>query len=303
MRWIFPTAITLSVSSILAIVLLLGNVRRHLRTHKEHLSPAENLALSLIDYAKQLHADARDHPIVTLRNNSSLMLHILGFHELRIQLGELALKSAVVIGDNATRAEVLIDDLGWANFTLGNVELAVKNIDRGVQIAKESKLNKTGTELLRLSLCEAKGLRHLALINYRQRADSTAPLLDEGLKVLRTLDQSIIDVKRDIAQIYHAKALIIAMRLGVHKAGTIRKEDTEGVNMIGEAHVQLKQASSIFSDIEDTERYAKSLALEVRLLEAKQSDTEAKEVAALFDRTLASSHWVRVEGIKTLTGV
>lgn len=278
-------------------------MRRHFSTHREHLSPAENLARSLLDYAKQLHADARDHPLVTVRNNSSLMLHILGFHDLRTQLGELALQSAVIISDDATRAEVLVDDLGWAHYCLRNVELAVKNIQRGVQIAKETKQNKTGTEFLRLALCEAKGLRHIALITYSQRADSTSSLLDEGLEILGALDQSIVDVKRDTAQIYHAKALIIAMRLGVHKAGTIRKEDGEGMNMVCEALAQLKQAASIFSDIEDTERYAKSLALEVRLLEAKQSETEAKEVAALFDRTLASSHWVRVEGIKTLTGV
>ena len=299
----FPVAITLSVSSLLGIIFLFINVRRFFRSHKKHLSPAENLALSLLDYAKQLHADARDHPLVTLRNNSSLMLHILGFHELRIQLGELALKSAVVIGDNATRAEVLVDDLGWANYSLRNVEAAISSIERGVQIAKEAKQGKSGTECLRLSLCEAKGLRHLALINYQQRADSSVPLLDEALKILEPLDQSIVDVKRDIAQIYHAKALVIAMRLSIHKSGTIRKEDVQGMDMINEALVHLKQASLIFSNLEDTERYAKSLALEVRLLEAKQSETEAKEVAALFDRTLAHSHWVRIEGIKTLTGV
>jgi hypothetical protein len=303
LRWFFPVAITISVCSVLGLGLVVLNAKQHFWTKTEDLSLAEKLAIDLVDYAKQLHSDSRDHPLVNLRNNSSLMLHILGFHELRTQLGELALKSAVVIGDNATRSEVLIDDLGWGHYCLGNTDSAVENIRRGVQVAKEAKSHKSGTELLRLSLCEAKGLRHLALISYQERADSVVPLLDEALEILVALDQSIIDVTRDVAQIYHAKALVLAMRLGVHKTGMMRKEDIQGIQMINEALAQLRQASSIFSSIEDTERYAKSLALEVRLLEAKQSETEAKEVAALFERTLASSHWVRVEGIKTLTGV
>ena len=187
LRWIFPVAITLSVCSVLGFVLVAVNAKQHFWTQKEDLSLAEKLAIDLVDYAKQLHSDSRDHPLVNLRNNSSLMLHILGFHELRTQLGELALKSAVVIGDNATRSEVLIDDLGWGHYCLGNTDSAVENIRRGVQVAKEAKSHKSGTELLRLSLCEAKGLRHLASISYQERADSVVPLLDEALEILVAL--------------------------------------------------------------------------------------------------------------------
>jgi hypothetical protein len=78
--------------------------------------------------------------------------------------------------------------------------------------------------------------------------------------------------------------------------------DLEGLKDIDLALRHLRQSEAIFLRIEDKERYAKTLALEVRLLEAKRSDTEAKEVAALRDRALASSEWARPEGIKTLTG-
>jgi hypothetical protein len=299
-RWILPLSSGLLVAIIFASVFLI----RNMRNHKVQTSPVESLALSILGYGRQLHMEGRDQALVNLRNHFSLTLHILGFHQIRTQLGELALQSAAIIRDTETKCEILVDDLGWANHLLGHTDTAIKNIERGIQVARDTKSNKA-INLVRLSLCEAKGLRHLAVAMYNKVSLQEANArLDEALQVLHSLpEQSMLEVKRDIGQIHHARALIIAMICNIHKLGTIRDGDVEGIKHIDTALTHLRQSVTIFREIGDLERYTKALFLEVRLLEAKKADTEAREVRALRDRTLAVSEWMRPEGTSTLTGV
>jgi hypothetical protein len=302
-RWIFPILAAVFSSSVLTLVFSLGFIERVGSSETEsqvNLPPAEALANAIVEYGRQLHCDARDKAVVNLRNNMTLTLHVLGFYQQRIALGELALQSSVITGDSISRAQILVDDIGWAQFLQGDAVNAVQNITRGIDLARSchSELATSGQTLLKFSLCEAKGLRHLALI----QQDKTKQYLDSALALLQALDQSHPEVQRDIAQIYHAEALTIAARHRVQKIGSINMGDLEGLKDIDLALRHLRQSEAIFLRIEDKERYAKTLALEVRLLEAKRSDTEAKEVAALRDRALASSEWARPEGIKTLTG-
>jgi hypothetical protein len=233
-----------------------------------------------------------------------MTLHILGFHEQRAQLGEFALKSAVVLKDSLAKSEILIDDLGWANYVLGQQDIAVKNIERGVQMAQTARTGSADANtLLKLALCQAKGLRHLAIISQRTKPEDSKKYFEAALSLFTSLDQNVLEVQRDVAQLYHAQALTAAMLLGVHQEGTVRLGDEDGIQAIESALGLTRQSSNIFAAIGDRERYAKALALEVRLLEAKHAGTEAKEVGAIRDRTLASSAWNRPEGIKTLTGV
>lgn len=300
LRWIFPLALSLNIFGFTGLYLLILNLSN--RKQQINISPAEKLANAVLEYGKQLNIDGRDRVLVNLRNSLSETLHILGFHDIRTQLGEIAICSATILNDEVAKAEILIDDLGWANYLLNNREISIQNIERGMSIANKSKAQNS-LNYARLSLCEAKGLRHLAIITNDVDFKVAREILNKAFIILKSLpDQTLYEVKRDIAQIYHAEALVIAMSLGIHKAGCLRKGDVEGFARTDEALSYLREASSIFKEISDLSRYVKALFLEVRLLEAKGATTEAMEISALRDRTLAASEWVRPEGLNRLTG-
>lgn len=300
-RWILPLTMSMAVFGIIGMAFLIFNIGKR----RERLPATEALSLAILEYAYQLHEEGRDQALVNLRNNFSITLHILGFHQTRKQLGELSLRSATIIRDNPSKSEVLIDDLGWANYLLNHKKIAVSNIERGIKLAHDSKTNDADNKI-RLALCEAKGLRHLAVIlNKDEKTVEIADQhLEEALQILNSLNkQNLTVVKRDIAQIHHARSMMIAESLDIQKVGKLSKRDSTGFRMAENAIDEVRNASKIFKDISDLDRYAKALALEVRLLEALDKTTEAREVAALRDRTLAASEWVREEGTKTLTGV
>ena len=299
LRWVLPIGLSFSLIATLGSFFIIVNVRHT----KDIVPPEEALASAIIDYARQLNLEGRDQTLVNLRNFFTATLHILGFHEIRTQLGELTLRSATIVRDNATRAEVLIDDLGWAHYLLGRELIARKNIERGVKVASTSKQSEV-ENLVRLSLCEAKGLRHLAIIIHNTDETEANLKLEQALGILTSLEnRSLPEVRRDIAQIHHGKALMIAASLGIHKAGRIRQGDVAGIQQVDQALAEVRTSAEIFRQVADLDRYAKALFLEVRLLEARGADTEASEVSALRDRILAASSWIRPEGIKTLTGV
>lgn len=299
LRWLVPAIISLATVAILGTLFLIVNIRHR----KESLPPEETLTLAILNYGRQLHLEGRDQALINLRNHFTGTLHVLGFHQIRIQLGEISLQSATIIRDNSTKAEILVDDLGWAHYLLGNEKTAIKNIERGIKIARDSRSNEL-ENVVRLSLCEAKGLRHLSIIYCYQDSKFSNIKLEEAFQLLKSLEkQDIAEVRRDIAQLHHAHAMITAMSLGIHKSGIIRLGDTEGIKLIDEALQEVRKAATVFKDIYDIDRYAKALALEVRLLESKCAEVEAREVAALLDRTLGISAWKRPEGRKTLTGV
>jgi len=299
LRWVFPVGLGVSILLFGFAIFFIVNTR----TRKENLPPAEYLASAILAYGQQLNIEGRDQALIKLRNNFSPTLHILGFHDIRIQLGELALQSASIVYDDVTKAEILVDDLGWAHYLQGHEEIAIKNIERGVSIAAKAKLTNKQNQI-RLALCETKGLRHIATISSKRDSTVSENKLNEALEILEALPQNqSAEVSRDIAQIHHAKALAIATSLGVHKSGKLRTGDKEGIALVNRALIDVRNASHIFQEIGDLERYVKALFLEVRLLETIGDDIEAREVAALRDRTLASSEWIRSEGTKTLTGV
>jgi hypothetical protein len=306
LRWLFPAFAAVSVSLILGGTFHVIGLEKYIKDRTagsvNSKTPEENLAISIIGYGKKLRSEGRDNALINLRNNFSHTLHVLGFHELRTELGGIALGSAVILGDTATRAEVLIDDLGWANFLLGHQEIAEKNIEHGIQVATEARTSAPEAQAVRLALSEAKGLRHLALINVKDVGQMQSRI-DEAIGILQMLTQSSLEVKREISQIHHARALSIAMYLGIHKSGFIRETDVDGLAKITAALASVRISASGFKEISDRERYAKALALEVRLLEAKEAFTEAKETAAMRDRVLAESEWLRPEGKETLTGI
>ena len=300
-RWI----VVISAGFIISLITLLYKgyliIELNFNKEKKSLHPAESLANSIYDYAAQLHKEGRDYALITLRNNFSITLHILGFHKIRTQLGEITLKSSTIIKDDETRAEVLTDDLGWANYLLDKKEIAKTNILRGIEIIGDTNIILDKKKQLRLILCKAKGYRHLGIIE--EQFMTSISQLNNAYEILMSFsDQSLPEIKREIGQIYHAKSLVIAMSFNIHKSGILRGKNESDNKLIQEAIELVRKSSAIFKEISDLERYAKSLFLEVRLLEATENNTEAMEVAAIRDRTLAASEWMYHEGFLTIIG-
>lgn len=300
LRWLLPICIS-------GFFLYLLIFQIHLKNYKktgEVIPPADRLSSSILEYGEQLYAEGRDKALVNLRNNFSETLHILGFHEARTKLGEISLQSATILASKLIKSQILVDDLGWANYLLGNKEIAVQNINRGVQIANTARCSVQGESQVELGLIEAKGLRHLSIITEKDSIDDANKYLNDALLVLQSLKRGDLrEVKRDIGQIHHARAFVAAMNLNVHREGVVRLGDQTAIGIIDKALLELRKASEIFHDIGDLDRYTKALFLDVRLLEAKGATMEAKEISALRDRTLAASEWIRPEGTKTITGL
>jgi len=252
-------------------------------------SPEERVAQSLLSYANKLSVQNKNEAVIRIRNNFSRSLHILGFKEVRIALGEIALPSAVINNDDFTKVQILIDDLGWTNYILGNIQIAIQNINRGIEIASNTKNTLNNKENLELKLFQAKGFRHLALIKNQQSHPEALTLLQKSIHILEALDLSEAKVKRDFGQIYHAHALLIAEELGIKEKGAIRRGDNEAVSQLQEALNETRKSAEIMKELKDQERYCKALALEVRLLEASGAETETKEVSALLNHMLTIS--------------
>lgn len=263
----------------------------------------QHLAEAIVSYGEQLRKDRRDGALVSLRNSFTMTLHILGFHELRSQLGTMALESAAVLQDVGATVSILIDDIGWAKYLVNEGTSAVENITRGLEIARTRRAGLSPSAGLELALSEAKGLRHLALIHSLDE-DRSDLLLAEAESVLTGLrDSEFPQVRRDLAQLRHAKALSTATRLQVHKGGYLAPDDATGRTVLESALHDVRYAAQEFRDLQDFARYTKALFLEVRLLEAKGAEGEAQQVRVLRDRILAISDWTRPEATSTLTGV
>jgi hypothetical protein len=261
--------------------------------------PAEAMTVAMIAYARELHASGRDSALVAFRSNVSLTLHIIGQHDARVELGQLALDAATVLANDLAIAEILVDDLGWGNYMRAERALALQNIDHGRRVA-ESALGSNPPRADDLTITVAKAVRHRALICADADHGPPDDSLDTALALLNGLTSRDDVVKREIGQIHHARALLVAIRLGISESGAIDSADAGGHNDLRDALESVKRASQAFHELGDQARYTKALFLQVRLLNASGLELEARQVRAVRDRALATSDWSRPERVTTL---
>jgi hypothetical protein len=262
----------------------------------------EVMTRSMLAYARELHDAGRDSALISFRSNVSLTLHILGQHDARVELGHLSLDAATVLGNDLARAEILIDDLGWGNYMTGHPADALLHIDQGESIARAA-LDSGSPRANELTMAVAKAFRHRALIN----ADDSRAIEQDGLGIaLEMLGQIVTDdevVAREIGQVYHARALVVAIQHRCDEQGSLDQDDRRAREDISGALGDARRASTIFRELGDQARYTKALFLEVRLLEALGLDLEARQVRAVRDRALAASDWSRPDRVTTLRKV
>lgn len=243
LRWFLPSALAAAVM-LLASTFLLGYLLLRGRPAAAAQDPYRQYADGIIAMGRVLHEERRDPALLRLRANSSLTLHVWGFHRERVLLGTWALESAQFTDDRLTEASVLIDDLGWANYLLGNEE-AITNIQRA--ITRLEGLPPTLFEPQKSTLI-AKAHRHLGVIRTAQSDTLVDSEFDQARRALEDI-QSLApqEVQVDLTHLAHAEALAIASMLDVNTSGTIRRSDTEGTRLLRQALSLVRQATEGFA--------------------------------------------------------
>ena len=261
--------------------------------------PFKKFVDGVISYAKTLYNDKRDPALLRLRNNSSLTLHVLGFHPERIQLGIWALEAAQYVEDRIAIISILIDDLGWAKYLVNDMA-CVENINKAIEFAATlpPDLNEPQKSLL-----VAKAHRHLGVINSTVNGafeEKHFNFAEQNLQNIKNIAKNECD--NDMAHIKYAKSLAIASSLGVNVEGKIRSNDSDAQDKIKTALNLLRIAKEEFKKLGDQGRYAKSMVLEIRLLEAIDNLNELNLIRPLCERAVAASVWSRPQGRTFITG-
>ena len=186
---------------------------------------------ALTRYVAFLVRQGKMKTVLEIRESMSHLLHLLGENGTRFQVGEFALMAAVASNSTLDRAQILIDDLGWAAFLLKDHSTARENIQDGIRIANSHQTSNI-SDLIEARLTSAKGYRHLAMMAEDEKVGhqylTQAEQVIQGLNTTGpNVDHFKDAITRDKAQIDHARATIIARSLGILESGTISIDDRE----------------------------------------------------------------------------
>lgn len=255
--------------------------------------PSREFGASVLMYTRYLRSTRRHHMVVELRNKLTHLFHLLGLNAQREEMGRLALESSTVLKDSASRAETLIDDLGWAVHLQGRTEEAEENINSAIRMLEKEKANRLD-EKIRNYRARSKAHRHLAFLA------STPSLrrfhLQECKDAIDALkgDEEAMNLHRagivcDEAQLHHAQAYLSARDLGVQQEGVLPEDDQHARRIATEALDTVQQAVNLFEEIGDLERQVKALLLVERLNNALGHKLEEIEARALKEEVLSQS--------------
>jgi len=227
----------------------------NLQYNKESLLSSE-----LIETITKLHKKGKHVEVVRLAANISRPLWISGRYDERISIGAFYEDSSARIKDVNNRIASLIDDLGWTNAVIGKIDEAIKNINRGIKIAKKN------NEFY----LAAKGVRHLGTIELRfqENPDLAIKLLANSL----TIAASIKDKNEKMEMIAGIKYNL--------SEGYLMK--SENINAIKYA----KEVKNIFDKLNDKVRILKVNSQIARILLKDGKVDESKE---MFSNTLESA--------------
>ncbi len=249
--------------------------------------PSRKFTDAVLSYAQYLKETHRNHMVVEVRNKITRIFHLIGMNKEREALGDLALEATFITRDPISRAEILIDDLGWALHLQDRTPEAASNIKDAIDLL--GGLEELSPELeVRAGLAVAKAFRHLSLFESTRSASEA--LLEKGERVISRLKEDDViaslfsgEIKRDEAQLMHARSLLLAKYLGVESEGSIDLSNSIVLEEARIARQLANDAASSFSEIGDMERQAKALTLLERLQDALGERMSAIQTKALRD--------------------
>lgn len=259
--------------------------------------PYSMFAAGVIAYARLLHEEERDPALLRLRSATSLTLHVLGFHAERVQLGEWAEQAARYVHDVLTLMSILIDDLGWAKYLLGNAAGA-SNIAEALTEGDRVPAGQRDDEW---ALLMAKAQRHLGVIETEATGRLATTRFDAAEAYLAGVKHSRA-AEIDLAHVHYARALALFAAAGNAGPSEASMAVADEEPLLRQALAEVRLGRDGFQEASDQGRYAKALVLEVRLLRALGEPDSAARLAKIRDRAVRESVWSRPAGRKYIAG-
>lgn len=272
-------------------VILESSIREKLSPEKT--SVKEGFSKAILMYVKYSKNAGKDKLVVELRNKLTHLFHLLDLRAERQELGEIALKSSSVINDQLSKAEILIDDLGWTLHLLKNSD-AKKNIKLALEEIEKAKIS-TPEDKLRFQCAKAKAFRHLAFLATSEKEEAEnlekcETMVNTSLQDKTLMQSFAATLKCNKAQLLHAKAILKVKRTGFHTQGSVVPvDDNQSIETFNAAILDLEEAIKIFDEIKDTERVIKTQIHYERFLFALGKRTEAEMVKAQKDDLIKKS--------------
>lgn len=143
---------------------------------------------SLVLILENAYNNQRWSEVVKIGKQLSEPLWYTGKFNIRVKIGELVESAAALCNEYDIQSETLLDDIGWTNFRLGKKNEAIKNIRRGLQIAKDH----SNYYLM------AKGNRHFADIHLSNREfDECKKSYDIAMSYLSSIEDDVKQIEMD----------------------------------------------------------------------------------------------------------
>ena len=249
--------------SIIRVVSQLNNEPIRVITDYTKDSNKPELQDELINVVKKHHIENDHKEVVRLCSNLSRALWISGKYQQRIILGAFYEDSAERIGEFDDQICALIDDMGWTNAVVGDIQEAKKNINKGINIAEERKNH----YLL------AKSFRHLGTIELRYNNDSRKAIesYEKSLAICEKIDDKI-----------QKNEMIANISYNMSEAYLLENDYTN-------ANEYADKAENLFIELNDKIRIIKVKSHKARILTSRQESNDIENAKKLITQALSEA--------------
>ena len=203
--------------------------------------------------------------VIKIGSVLSRPLWVTGKYSLRINIGKLVEAASAYSNNQEKQASTLIDDLGWTYVALKDLDEAKKNINHGLEIAKN----------INNPIIACKGTRHLSGICLREKKIDEAKIYsDKAKKYLVKISDPKIKKEME-AGLFYLDSVILKTDKKYH-----------------ESLAALGKATEIYRIEKDNDRYSKCLTLNGNILLEMNDYSAAKDV---FRKSLSLSKQISRE--------
>lgn len=247
----------LLVAVLISVVLMFKNLWRDSRNLRftgdlDVDGNDDKLSNELVETVRKLHQSGEHMEVVRLCDVLSRPLWLSGRNDQRIAIGSFYEDSAANAHMFKEQALALIDDVGWTNAFVGNLEVAKRNINTGIQIAATNNLLEIAT----------KGYRHLGTIALRFEKNHI-----DAKTWLEKAEESATGITDE-----HKRDTMIA--------GIKYNQAEISLEMLNweEAEQNVDEALNTFIRLNDRERAIKAKSLKARIYMSKAETGQARDL-------------------------
>lgn len=258
----------LALFAIMLAAHISARVERHRVARADHPLPPqppsdEALRRAILDYARTLQGQGKDQAILDLRAATSRILHLMGAHRERVELGRIALRAAQRSRASVEEASILVDDLGWASFEAGDVVAAHEWIREGQQIADTCPARDDPRVKSELARIRVKAARHFAALSAASDLPGALASIDKAEIIARECFEGAEAVAL-MVDLDAARGYVVAVHLDETRGpGGLVVESDSDFDTTLEVLDAVQGAVRAYEQQGDLERAAKSAAIAV----------------------------------------